>query len=221
MNNHFIVSRKKSIEIQPSTAKTLNFPSLSQPPGLKSPTTSFPPSKLPTGPTATVNMQSAKEVVDPVAKVVSPPPMSQPPQISKIAGPSFASAIAAATAQSVSTPPNDVQSAYTKNSSKQFNSGAFEELETFFIKKFPAKSLEENVPKFLAASYQNLPDNYELERNRQYSPKQPYAMPSYYQSEPPQILSNPSIFERFDLDTLFFIFYYQQKTYPQYHLSRI
>lgn len=182
---------------------------------MKSPTTTFPQNKLSTGPNPTVNQQIAKEAVESIAKVVSPPPISQPPQINKIAGPSFASAIAAATTQSASASPNDVQSAYTKNSSKHFNSGAFEELETFFIKKFPAKSLEENVPKFLAASYQNLPDNYELERNRQYSPKQPYAMPSYYQSEPPQILSNPSIFERFDLDTLFFIFYYQQKTYPQ------
>ena len=198
--------------------KTLNLPVSSQPPGLKSPTTTLPASKAAIIPSTVVNPVPAKEVVDPVAKVVSPPPMAQPSQINKIAGPSFASALAAATAQSTlpssSIPTNQASNA--KPSSKHFNSGAFEELETFFVKKFPAKGLEDNVSKYLATSYQNLPDNYELERNRQYIPKQPYAMPSYYQLEPPQILSNPSIFERFDLDTLFFIFYYQQKTYPQY-----
>lgn len=164
--------------------------------------------------TATVNQVTPKDVFEPVAKVLSPPPMMQPPPVNKISGPSFASALGAATAQSGPSAPASHPSS-AKGSSKQFNSGAFEELESIFVKKFPIKGLDENVPKFLASSYQNLPDNYELERNRQYCPKQPYAVPSYYQSEPPQILSNPSIFERFDLDTLFFIFYYQQKTYPQ------
>lgn len=179
---------------------------------MKSPTVALHSSSKPfAAPSVVVNQVPAKEPIEPVAKVLSPPPVPQPPQINKISGPSFASALAAATAQSASLSNNQSNVKY----SKQYTSGVFEELETFFVKKFPIKGLEENVPKFLAASYQNLPDNYELERNRQYSPKQPYAMPSYYQSEPPQILSNPSIFERFDLDTLFFIFYYQQKTYPQ------
>lgn len=160
----------------------------------------------------------SKDHIETIAKVLSPPPVIQATPVNKISGPSFASALAAAGANSQSSSSASsvsVQSIPVKSSGKQFSSGAFEELETFFTKKFPSKGLDENVSKFLAASYQNLPDNYELERNRQYSPKQPYAMPSYYQSEPPQILNNPSIFERFDLDTLFFIFYYQQKTYPQ------
>lgn len=171
------------------------------------------PSSKPSVQSAVVNPVPVKEFIDSASKVVSPPPITQPLQVNKIAGPSFASALAAVTAQSGALSNN--QAIAAKPASRMFNSGFFEELETFFFKKFPIKGLEENISKFLAASYQNLPDNYELERNRQYSPKQPYAMPSYYQSEPPQILSNPSIFERFDLDTLFFIFYYQQKTYPQ------
>lgn len=168
-------------------------------------------------PSITVIQSFSKESMEPITKVLSPPPVMQSTPVNKISGPSFASALAAASAnsQTSSAPSASIQSIPVKSSGKQFSSGAFEELETFFTKKFPSKGLDENVSKFLTASYQNLPDNYELERNRQYSPKQPYAMPSYYQSEPPQILNNPSIFERFDLDTLFFIFYYQQKTYPQ------
>ena len=188
------------------------------PPGLKPPTTPVVTIKPVSTPTVSISQSSSKESIEPVSKVLSPPPAIQATPVSKISGPSFASALAAATAnnsQSSSFTGTNTQSIPVKSAGKQFSSGAFEELETFFTKKFPSKDLDENVSKFLSASYQNLPDNYELERNRQYSPKQPYAMPSYYQSEPPQILNNPSIFERFDLDTLFFIFYYQQKTYPQ------
>lgn len=186
-----------------------------QPPGLKSPSIPVTISK-PAPTNVIVNQVHSKDTFEAMAKVVSPPPMMPPPPASKITGPSFASALGAASAQSNSVASNsNPQLSSAKSSTKLFNSGAFDELESFFVKKFPVKGIEENVSKFLAASYQNLPDNYELERNRQYCPKQPYAMPSYYQSEPPQILSNPSIFERFDLDTLFFIFYYQQKTYPQ------
>ena len=199
------------------TAKAPSFPISSQPPGMKPPIIAVASSKPVSTPALAVTQSSSKESIEPVAKVLSPPPVLQTTPVNKISGPSFASALAAATAnsQSSSTTGSSSPSIPARSSGKQFSSGAFDELETFFTKKFPSKGLDENVSKFLLASYQNLPDNYELERNRQYSPKQPYAMPSYYQSEPPQILNNPSIFERFDLDTLFFIFYYQQKTYPQ------
>lgn len=215
LNFFSLAFRKKSLESQPAIAKNINLSISNQPPGLKSPIIPAIVNR-PIAPTVSVNPITPKDVFEPASKVLSPPPMMQPPPMNKISGPSFASALGAATAQSgtsVSTSTSHLPSA--QGSTKQFNSGAFEELESIFVKKFPTKGLDENVSKFLAASYQNLPDNYELERNRQYCPKQPYAMPSYYQSEPPQILSNPSIFERFDLDTLFFIFYYQQKTYPQ------
>lgn len=216
----FLGSRKKSIDTpQPMQLKTASATNPSQPPGLKAPVISVSATlnKPQNVASITVSQNFQKESAETVNKVVSPPPILQPPQVTKIAGPSFASALAAATAQSnVSVTASQLNSSAKLSSVKQFNAGAFEELESFFVKKFPSKETEENVSKFLATSYQNLPDNYELERNRQYCPKQPYAMPSYYQSEPPQILSNPSIFERFDLDTLFFIFYYQQKTYPQY-----
>ena len=212
--------RKKSIDPQPIVPKAPIVSTSSQPPGLKPLAAPVVTNKPAAVPTVTISQSSSKDSIEPVAKVLSPPPAMQATPVTKISGPSFASALAAATANnsqaSSTTGASATQSVPVKSSVKQFSSGAFEELETFFTKKFPSKGLDENVSKFLAASYQNLPDNYELERNRQYSPKQPYAMPSYYQSEPPQILNNPSIFERFDLDTLFFIFYYQQKTYPQY-----
>ncbi len=233
------VLRKKSIEsstppvisqISPtaatatitSTFKTTPSPTVNtSSSGVKSP----PAVVIPPKP-ATV-APSVKEM-DSFVKIVSPPPplpgVPQPQQqpiqsapSTKIVGPSFASALAAATAASSSTL---TSGSLSRTASKESISRIFEELDSFLAKKFPADALKNETLAFMTASYQNLPENHELDRNRQYSPKHPYAMPSYYQAEPPQILSNPSIFERFDLDTLFFIFYYQQKTYPQYLAAR-
>ncbi len=223
------VSRKKSVESGPaapmvpqpaasapvpsvtiaSTGRTASFSGVKSPPAVV----------IPSKPT----VQASVKEMDSFVKIVSPPPgvSSQLPQQqqqlaqvppSKIAGPSFASALAAASSGSTSS--------LSRSASKESISRIFEELDSFLAKKFPVDALKTETLSFMTASYQNLPENHELDRNRQYSPKHPYAMPSYYQSEPPQILSNPSIFERFDLDTLFFIFYYQQKTYPQYLAAR-
>ena len=38
----------------------------------------------------------------------------------------------------------------------------------------------------------------------------------YYPVEPARSFDDPGAFERYDVDTLFFIFYYQQGTYQQY-----
>lgn len=43
---------------------------------------------------------------------------------------------------------------------------------------------------------------------------------SFYPQVPPTIFCNPTLFEKFDLDTLFFIFYFQQKTVSQYLASQ-
>jgi CCR4-NOT transcription complex subunit 3 len=59
-----------------------------------------------------------------------------------------------------------------------------------------------------------------LERSKQYIPQRPFATSLYYPNMPAPIFDAPSIFQRFDLDTLFFIFYYQQGTYQQYWAAR-
>jgi len=47
-------------------------------------------------------------------------------------------------------------------------------------------------------------------------PRNPYNTPSYFPETPEPILDEPSLFEKFDTDTLFFIFYFQQGSYQQY-----
>lgn len=53
-----------------------------------------------------------------------------------------------------------------------------------------------------------------------YTPRNPYSTHGAFPTSPPPLLKSPSTVERFDTDTLFFIFYYQQGTYQQYLAAR-
>lgn len=95
---------------------------------------------------------------------------------------------------------------------------SFEELK---IKQLSnAKSEKTFYQQAVENSFMNIPDAIELDRNRKYYPRTPCDVPTSYPSKPPVIFENPAIFERFDIDTLFFIFYYQQKSLQQYFAAR-
>ncbi|KAI8638574.1 Not1 N-terminal domain, CCR4-Not complex component-domain-containing protein [Parasitella parasitica] len=68
----------------------------------------------------------------------------------------------------------------------------------------------------LDASFQHVPDLIDSERLKLYQPRNPFSNPSYYPQQPLVIFDNPVLYEKFDMDTLFYIFYYQQGTYQQY-----
>ena len=165
----------------------------------------------------------------------------------KAAGPSFASAIAAAsgntassgraagsafsasasysTAQSPNLPPASLPT--TRPAPNRISiPGPYDELYAVMQRKRDAATAGKKsrtgveLLALLESSFVHCPDGSELERSRSFTPKQPFSVPAYYPTHPPSILENPAIFERFELDTLFFIFYYQQKTYAQYLAAR-
>lgn len=70
--------------------------------------------------------------------------------------------------------------------------------------------------RMLDASLQYVPDLIDSERPKVYQAQTPQLTPAYYPQQPLAIFDNPSLFEKFDMDALFFIFYYQQGTYQQY-----
>ncbi|KAI9104831.1 Not1 N-terminal domain, CCR4-Not complex component-domain-containing protein [Phlyctochytrium arcticum] len=76
------------------------------------------------------------------------------------------------------------------------------------------------VHEMLQTSFQFLPDPLDSERPKHYIPKKPYPVPSYYPDLPHPLFENHGVFEKFDTDVLFFIFYYQQGTYQQYLAAR-
>jgi len=72
----------------------------------------------------------------------------------------------------------------------------------------------------LDESYLHCPSNADSERQRTYTPRNPYPTPSSYPTTPSAIFENPAVFEKLGTDCLFFIFYYAQGTYQQYLTAR-
>lgn len=72
----------------------------------------------------------------------------------------------------------------------------------------------------LDESFLHCPSNADSERQRSYTPRNPYPTPSSYPTAPSLIFENPAIFEKLGTDCLFFIFYYAQGTYQQYLAAR-
>ncbi|KAG0304858.1 general negative regulator of transcription subunit 5 [Dissophora globulifera] len=94
---------------------------------------------------------------------------------------------------------------------------------SFEVSKERAMSKEAGffIQQMLEASYQFIPEAVDTERPKHYAPKNPYPTPAYYPQTPPAgLFDNSAMFEKFDIDTLFFIFYYQQGTYQQYLAAR-
>jgi len=65
-------------------------------------------------------------------------------------------------------------------------------------------------------SLQNIIQPCDTYQERTYLPRNPYQTPRFFPEHPDPLLYEPYIFEKFDTDTLFFIFYFQQGTYQQY-----
>jgi len=72
----------------------------------------------------------------------------------------------------------------------------------------------------LDESFLHCPTNADSERQRSYTPRNPYPIPSSYPATPSNVFENPAVFEKLGVDALFFIFYYSQGTYQQYLAAR-
>ncbi|KAH8928142.1 hypothetical protein BT69DRAFT_1237424 [Atractiella rhizophila] len=72
------------------------------------------------------------------------------------------------------------------------------------------------VHKLLDSGLQSAPRTIDADKPKYYVPKNPYATPSYYPQQPAEYFNNPAFFAKFDSETLFYIFYYNQGTYLQY-----
>ena len=86
------------------------------------------------------------------------------------------------------------------------------------VAKSPAA--DESAVQMLEASYRNIPDPSDSERPKNYVPRNAYPTHASFPDKPLPLFENPAMFEKLDIDTLFFIFYYQQGTYQQYLAAR-
>jgi CCR4-NOT transcription complex subunit 3 len=62
----------------------------------------------------------------------------------------------------------------------------------------------------LTAALGHLPDVHDERKSRVYSPKHEHRTHPSFPTTPSPVLETTTLFEKFDIDTLFFIFYYQQ-----------
>ena len=90
-------------------------------------------------------------------------------------------------------------------------------LQSFEVTKNRAPAYDSpSVQRLLAASHNNCPNYLDAEKPRHYRPDTKYNTPPYYPQEPYANSDDPSLYNKIDTDTLFYIFYYRQNTYQQY-----
>ncbi|GET89290.1 hypothetical protein, conserved [Leishmania tarentolae] len=82
--------------------------------------------------------------------------------------------------------------------------------------KFTPKKIHELLDMSLA----NLPHTLDVQRQRPYEPPNAIDAIPYFPQEVLPVLSNKDVYHQMDLDTLFFIFYYHQKSYQQYFAAK-
>ena len=73
----------------------------------------------------------------------------------------------------------------------------------------------ETLSKLFEMSSRNLPEAWSSEFQALYNPRMPARTPPYFPQVPHPALNSFATFEKFELDTLFFIFYYEPATYRQ------
>ncbi|MCJ1247632.1 general negative regulator of transcription subunit 5 [Trapelia coarctata] len=90
-------------------------------------------------------------------------------------------------------------------------------IQSFDVTKSRGSSTpSQSVQRLLNASHATCPDVFDAEKPRYYTPQTKYNTPRFYPQEPAVIIDNPTLYEKIDTDTLFYIFYYRQGTYQQY-----
>lgn len=70
------------------------------------------------------------------------------------------------------------------------------------------------------SSLANLPHTLDVERQRAYEPPNAIEPIPYFPQEVLPVLADKTVYHQMDLDTLFFIFYYHQKSYQQYFAAK-
>ena len=88
------------------------------------------------------------------------------------------------------------------------------------INNGPDSEVFRRTKAFMDASYKHIPTKQDSARPAalSYTPRNPYPTPPSFPKAPSPLIENAAMFDKFDVDTLFFVFYFQQGTYQQ-HLA--
>ncbi|RLN95629.1 hypothetical protein BBJ28_00020450 [Nothophytophthora sp. Chile5] len=79
---------------------------------------------------------------------------------------------------------------------------------------------QRQVLRMIDESFHFIPESRDSEKANRYVPRNLYPTPTSFPATPSTLFASAPIFEKLDVDTLFFIFYYQQGSYQQYLAAR-
>ncbi|KAF4322671.1 hypothetical protein BBO99_00002739 [Phytophthora kernoviae] len=79
---------------------------------------------------------------------------------------------------------------------------------------------QKQVLRLIDESFHFIPESRDSEKDNRYVPRNLYPTPASFPATPSTLFSSAPIFEKLDVDTLFFIFYYQQGSHQQYLAAR-
>ena len=84
----------------------------------------------------------------------------------------------------------------------------------------PARPFFLSFRRWTTCSIANAPQRSDSQRSVDHRPRNVYPTHPSFPRTPLRPTETPEVFEKFDTDTLFFIFYYQQGTYAQFLAAR-
>lgn len=79
---------------------------------------------------------------------------------------------------------------------------------------------QRQIMRMIDESFHFVPEGVDSEKANRYVPRNLYPTPASFPTTPLSVFENGAVFEKLDVDTLFFIFYYQQGSYQQYLAAR-
>lgn len=79
---------------------------------------------------------------------------------------------------------------------------------------------QKQILRLIDESFHFIPESCDSEKPNRYVPRNVYPTPATFPTAPTSLFENAAIFEKLDVDTLFFMFYYQQGSYQQYLAAR-
>ena len=215
--------------IVPSTAAKAPTPNTSGPDlpsggqgQLKSPTLSHvstaASTSVPNSIPPTPALEKAENALPPSTSKATPAPQTVQEEKEKTPEPEQPQTPPQPFSQNVAVRTNgDAETAQEDESIYHLPPGLQDLMQSFEVTKSRGSSTpSQSVQRLLNASRATCPDVFDAEKPRYYTPQTKYNTPRFYPQEPAVIIDNPTLYEKIDTDTLFYIFYYRQGTYQQY-----
>uniref|UniRef100_K3WB52 NOT2/NOT3/NOT5 C-terminal domain-containing protein n=1 Tax=Globisporangium ultimum (strain ATCC 200006 / CBS 805.95 / DAOM BR144) TaxID=431595 RepID=K3WB52_GLOUD len=175
-------------------------------------------------PSPTVSEKAMERKLSPQTQR-TPPPARTPPPTAPPSAPKDRSAGSTPNSTVSSTGASSASGALSSISSLlsggNANGGALGSLMPSALDETPMLSEEQRqIMRMIDESFHFIPESVDSEKANRYVPRNLYPTPASFPTAPLSVFDNATVFEKLDVDTLFFMFYYQQGSYQQYLAAR-